>query len=71
MVLFSHFDYLPGQGDEDIVERGLRTDKRAKLLRRSDSRKAGIVHHRNPVAQFLGIIHIMRRHDNRGAGLVT
>src|SRR5271168_4059201 len=45
---------------EDVFERGARRDRRLQLRRRPDGAKLAVMHQRYPVAQGVGLFHVMR-----------
>src|SRR5579884_4424129 len=53
---------------EDVVEGGIRSSERSlQLLRCADGRDPPQVHHRDPVAQLLGLVHVVGGEKDGGA----
>src|SRR6478752_10099085 len=54
----SSVDGGPGRGPEDVVERRPRADLELEVGRRADRRDRAVMHHSDPIAQCVGLVHV-------------
>src|SRR5919107_3242444 len=56
---------------EDVVERGARSERRLELGGRADRAQPAAVHERDPLAQLVGLVHVVRGEQDRHAALLS
>src|SRR3954465_7530332 len=56
---------------EDVVERGARPERRLELGGGADPAQPAAVHERDPLAELVGLVHVVRREHDRQAALLA
>src|SRR4051794_11026197 len=56
---------------EDVVERGARAERRLELGGRAAGAQSPAVHERDPLAELVGLVHVVRREQDRHAALLA